>query len=362
MEITDKLILEKFFNKQGKLNGNFSTKEYLEKKYPEILLYLENRFKDSESLRETFLRIYYKIEERPKCPICGEIVRWRGKKDKLFGDTCGKSHCYVRFREKTMTKLYGIVHLPCTEESIQKAKNTKMERYGSMGYNNVEKRRKTNLAKYGCLAAVNDEIIAKRKKTSMLHYGVDVPAKSKIIQDKMKKTCLERYGVDNYRKTDECIQKILQSKKRHGTVVSSSYEERGFVWLAEKYGEENIIRQYTDTRYKNPQNGHLYHCDFYIKKLDIFIEFQIHWSHGSHPFNENSEEDQKLLSELKLKCIEKPLYNREIIGWTQIDVEKRKTAKKNRLKYIEIFDRKITKDKLLNIIKEYEENNIQANY
>lgn len=362
MEITDSLILKKFFNKQGRLNGNFSTEEYLQREFPEILSYLKKRFVDSESLRETFMRIFYKIEKRPLCPICGKKVKWRGKKDKLFGDTCGERKCWLHFREQTMIKRYGTPHLPCTEESVQKIRKTKKERYGDEWYNNLPKRIETNLKKYGSIAAVNDEIIKKRKETAMLHYGVDVPSKSKIVKDKMKKTCLKRYGVDNYRKTDECIQKIFLSKKLNGTVTSSSYEEKGFKWLAETYGEENIIRQYVDTRYKNPQNGHLYHCDFYLKKLDIFIEFQIYWAHGPHPFNKDSKEDQKILSDLKLKAINKSIYNRGIKEWTEIDVTKRETAKKNNLKYIEIFDRKITKDKLLNIIKEYEKNNIQTNF
>lgn len=362
MEITDSLILKKFFNKQGRLNGNFSTEEYLQREFPEILSYLKKRFADSESLRETFMRIFYKIEKRPLCPICGKKVKWRGKKDKLFGDTCGERKCWLHFREQTMIKRYGTPHLPCTEESVQKIRKTKKERYGDEWYNNLPKRIETNLKKYGSIVAVNDEIIKKRKETAMLHYGVDVPSKSKIVKDKMKETCLKRYGVDNYRKTDECIQKIFLSKKLNGTVTSSSYEEKGFKWLAETYGEENIIRQYVDTRYKNPQNGHLYHCDFYLKNLDIFIEFQIYWAHGPHPFNKDSKEDQKILSDLKLKAINKPIYNRGIKEWTEIDVTKRETAKKNNLKYIEIFDRKITKDKLLNIIKEYEKNNIQTNF
>lgn len=94
----------------------------------------------------------------------------------------------------------------------------------------------------------------------------------------------------------------------------------------------------------------------------MFIEFQMYWAHGLHPFDKDSIEDQKILSDLKLKAINKPIYNREIEAWTGIDVTKREVAKRNNLKYIEIFDRKITKDKLLNIITEYGKNNIQTNF
>ena len=77
--MSDEYIIKTFFNSFGKLNGNHSTEKWLKEHEPETLKYLNNRFKDSESLRETFLRIWFKIEERPKCPICGEPRSWRGK-------------------------------------------------------------------------------------------------------------------------------------------------------------------------------------------------------------------------------------------------------------------------------------------
>jgi hypothetical protein len=37
---------------------------------------LENRFDDSESIRETIFRIKEKIEKRPTCPVCGNPVKF----------------------------------------------------------------------------------------------------------------------------------------------------------------------------------------------------------------------------------------------------------------------------------------------
>ncbi len=358
MVITDKYIINKFFSKTGRLNGNYSTKEYLSFHCPEVLSYLEGRYDDSESLRETFLRIYYNIERRPKCPFCTSPVKWRGKKYcKLFADTCGKTTCWLSFREQTMINRYGVSHLGCTKETVEKIKKTKLERYGDAWYANKEKRFKTNLKKYGTIVPVNEDIIEKRKKTCLERFGVPVPSQSEIVKEKYRNTCLKKYGVDNFRKSEECTKKIIESRREHGTITSSSYEKNAYIWLIEAFGEHDVIQQYKDYRYKNPKNGHLYHCDFYIKSLDLFIELQMYWAHGDHPFDSTSLKDLEYLNIIKTKAKEKPIYNRYIENWSDIDVVKRTVALENKLRYLEIFDRSLSKDKLLHSIKEYVHDN-----
>lgn len=351
--ITDDYIIQTFFGKSGRLNGNHSTIEYLKEHSPECLSYLETRFDDSESLRETFLRIYFKVEHRPKCPICGDVVKWRGKRNKLFADTCCKGKCYCKYRESIMMEKYGITNFGGLPETIEKIRNTKKEKYGDEKYCNKEKRYETNIKKYGSRAAVNEEIIQKRKATSFLHYGVEVPSQSEVVKEKMVNTCLRKYGVTNYRKSDECLKKIINTKRLNGTVTSSQYEKKVYEWLCEYFGINNIVCQYKDERYKNPKNGHTFHCDFYVKSMDLFIELQFYWAHGKHPFDKKSEEDLRVLENLKEKIKNKPIYGRMIQSWTIDDVMKRNVAKEKNLNYIEIFDTKITKNKLIQIIKNY---------
>ena len=356
MCITDDYIKKRYFSKSGRLNGNYSTKEYMQLNCPDILNYIENRYDDSESFRETFIRIFFNIEHRPKCPFCNKPVKWRGKRylNKLFADTCGDKKCWVKFREQTLIDKYGLIaNFGGTAESIEKIKQTKLERYGDPYYVNKEKRFATNLKKYGNIVAVSDDIIAKRKRTCIEKFGVPVPSQSEVVKEKYKQTCLEKYGVYNYRKCEECINKIYESKKAHGTVNTSKYEEDAYIWLKEAYGEDDIIRQYKDSRYVNPENGHRYHCDFYIKSIDLFIELQMYWGHGPHPFNCESQDDIKYLNEIKEKAKIKPIYNRLIEGWTYFDVIKRSAAKTGSIKLLEIYDRNLTKDKLLSSIMEF---------
>lgn len=76
------------------------------------------------------------------------------------------------------------------------------------------------------------------------------------------------------------------------------------------------------------------HCDFYIESLDLYIEINAHWTHGSHAF-EGTPEDLEILKQWRSK--QSKYYNNAIAVWTKRDVEKRDLAKKNNINYIEIF-------------------------
>ena len=76
-------------------------------------------------------------------------------------------------------------------------------------------------------------------------------------------------------------------------------------------------------------------CDFYIKSLDLYMECNFHWTHGFHPYNENSIEDVKKLDLWKSKGTN--YYFNAINTWTVRDINKRNTAKKNNLNYVELF-------------------------
>lgn len=348
--IDDDYIIKYFPLPNGRINSNFTSKDYLLIYAPKVYNYLINRYDDSESLYETVIRIIRHIEERPKCPICGKRVSYRGRKGYLFNDTCGEQCAYL-YRRQNMIEKYGkYINNGGTEESIKKAKQTKLERYGTEGYNNREKSKQTCLEKYGRPYSSD---IEKIKQTCLEKYG-GMGGASQSILEKMKQTCLEKYGVDNYRKSEECKQKIVETKRKHNKMKTSQIEEDCYNWLCEEYGIDNIIRQYKDIRYINLENNHLYWCDFYIKTKDIFIEIQGYWGHGPHPFDENNKEDLALVEKWKECATKKEIYKRAIEGWINDDVKKRKIAKQNNLRYIEIFDRKITKEKLLKIISDYD--------
>ena len=121
----------------------------------------------------------------------------------------------------------------------------------------------------------------------------------------------------------------METKKKNGTTNTSRYEEDTYKELCLYYGKDDIVWSYSnDERYP-------FTCDFYIKSLDLFIELNIHPSHGDHSFDSNNTDDVLLLEQLKNKNDE--WSNMIIDVWTQRDVRKINYARKNNLKYLCIY-------------------------
>lgn len=164
------------------------------------------------------------------------------------------------------------------------------------------------------------------------------------IQEKQRKACLQKYGFEYYPQTAE-YKKIIQSaecsqqraqrnyntKKQNNSFSISKPEERYYEFLVSKYGEENIVRQYKDERYP-------YACDFYIKPLDLFIELNLTWSHGKHPFKADSIEDQAKLVTWCERAKKSDYYKNAIKVWTIKDPEKFACAERNNLNYKVYYD------------------------
>ena len=75
-------------------------------------------------------------------------------------------------------------------------------------------------------AQSSDEIKQKIKQTCLEKYGVDSPLKSKEIRNKCKLTCLEKYGVDNPAKLEENKEKVKQTcLKKYGTISTTQCKE-----------------------------------------------------------------------------------------------------------------------------------------
>ena len=53
---------------------------------------------------------------------------------------------------------------------------------------------------------------------------------------------------------------------------------------------------YKDERYP-------FNCDFYIGDLDIFIELNLHWTHGKEPFDVKNKENLKIVEQWKEKTL-----------------------------------------------------------
>lgn len=132
------------------------------------------------------------------------------------------------------------------------------------------------------------------------------------------------------------------TKKRNGSFSQSKYEKIIEKLLLDNYGKNDIYTEYIDIeRYP-------FKCDFYIKSLDLFIELNIHPSHGNHHFDSNNLEDIKLKE--NLISINDDWSNMILDVWCNRDIKKFDTAHKNSLNYIAVYSN--TYEEFINAIKE----------
>ena len=305
----------------NKLNvSKYKTARRLKNKYQNIVQYIENRYNDSESFKETIYRMFNNIEIRPVCKTCGNKVDFIGKGNVIFRKYCSNSCSAIseetkqRKQESDKLKHGGKLGWNiCTEQKIQNRKKTFIERYGSTSYNNSEKRKQTCLDKYG----VSNIMFVKEFK------------------EKRNNTLRERFNETNLLLIPESQEKRNKTIKELRKTIKSKEEDKAFEILSSQFSD--IIRQYSSDKYP-------WLCDFYIVNEDLYIECHFSHFHYSKPF-EGTENDYNEIKKLKYKSeqikkirnVKKTQYDMIIYTWSDLDVRKRNTAQSNNLNYKEFY-------------------------
>lgn len=137
------------------------------------------------------------------------------------------------------------------------------------------------------------------------------------------------YGI---KKDKSSIAEITrESKLRNHSYGKSKPEDDFYGYLCQKYGEEDVIRQYKDERYP-------FACDFYIKSLDTFVELNLFWTHGKSPFDKMNLEHIDILKEWEKRAETHLHYVQAIDTWTVRDLRKLQIARDNNLNYITYYN------------------------
>ena len=366
--------------------------------------YLDQRFIDSNSYPETLKRIKNNILEKPKCPYCGNPVKFIGKPSHLFQKYCSTS-CrakdvsktyWIEGQKKYNLEKYGVEHNFQREDVKEKRKQTLIEKYGTdnplnndkIKYNvvlNIIKNRNWYRGNIEDLKEINqledfiydfckiknvdkpeifdiqyaynklyseviksEEVQEKRSKTLKNHYNTD------NLGEVYKQSYLDKYNqnISDYLKISEVRQKSHDTKKKNHSFSISKPEIRIYNLIKEKY--DDIIHQYRD------KNRYPFNCDYYIPSLDLFIEYQGMQDHGGHPYDSTNQEDnnkvnkwKEMNEDLKQRTGKtKTRYDKMIYGWTIADPHKREVAKQNNLNYLEIWPN-WTDEKILDEIKKF---------
>ena len=374
------------------------------KKLPkDIEEYLKNRYDDNSTnlLKESYARIKNNIEVLPECPTChkkhiftnrldkppypiycsnkckGQSIDWLNKQKKTKQNKYGNPNYNNRIQYKqTCINKYGVENPYQNEEIKNKIKKTKLDKYGDEFCNNKEKVHQTNLKNLGVeMPFQSKEILNKCIETLKNKYGENIhnPMDLEFVKNKIRNTCLERYGVDWITKTDWWVEKTkntllkhygvdsyskskewkehIQSpeyqihrkqqeyitKKKNKSFNISKEEILCYELIKEKYND--VVHQFKDKK-RYPFN-----CDFYIPSLDLFIEYQVSEFLGRKPY-EGTEEDLQKIKLWKERgdeiCKQEnkhgSRYYAMINTWTIGDVNKRNIAKQNNLNYIEFWN------------------------
>lgn len=186
------------------------------------------------------------------------------------------------------------------------------------------------------LASRKDEIQAKRDATRILHFGDEPGWNLKQSIATRRKKYGSAWNQEAVRKTKAALrgdpnwnnpEKNTATKRKRGTFNVSKPEKIIVEIFKQKFG--NILTQYSSDVYP-------YCCDIYVPANDIYIEYNGTWTHGGHPFDSTNESDIKQLEKWRQKNTK--YYLNAIETWTQRDVEKRNTAKRNNINLVELWN------------------------
>lgn len=165
---------------------------------------------------------------RCKCDKCG-IEKEMGYRDYLSynNETFGEYFCRKcsQFRlEETNVKKYG-------------------KKYPSQRIEILDKMKKTMLNKYGVEnASQSEEIQMNKMETNNKRFGCDWGLSNNEIKEKSKQTCLKKYGVKNISQVESIKDKIKETcLKKYGVdnfTKTDSYKEKSKKTCLNKYGVE----------------------------------------------------------------------------------------------------------------------------
>jgi len=180
------------------------------------------------------------LYKNSNCPECTRLAK--NKKLSEIGKT----------KIGELNSFYGHTHSKETKQKLSNAWN---------GDNTERKRKISNTVK-------SERCQAQTKQTNLNKYGVDNPNKCKLVRDKIKKTCNERYGGQGSQSA--LIKQRMQETNitKYGTISpwgNKDIQNKCKQTMLEKYGYENPY-QFPENQEK-ARKAYTGHINKYEEKL-----------------------------------------------------------------------------------------------
>lgn len=259
-------IIKKMFSDDSYNRG---ASKLFNRQYPDIVEWLRNRYSVDGSYSSSELCYCYVngISEIPKCS-CGGKVRFKGFMHG-YGQYCSGKCRYSdkeaqerakKVRDETTIKKYGVRNVFLLKSMQDKAKATKLEKYGDIYYSNHEKAKRTCLERYGCESpGGSDEIRERIRESFMSRFGVTSPFGLESTKEKSRKTMLSRYGVEYSAQNPLIYQKVKETnRKKYGhecVLESEEVRKKSVETTRSKYG----VDFYSQTREYHIKRRHKFH-------------------------------------------------------------------------------------------------------
>ena len=238
----------------------------------------------------------------------------------------------------TNAERYGGGSPMCSIEVQAKAKAAIQEKYGvdnPMKSDAIKaKVHATCEERFGSASPLSNEAIqAKKLATMRARYGGDSPFCDPSKVEMAQATSMERYGVRNAMQLDATQAKVVETKSRNGTFNASAPEDVMHGMLCERFGTDDVVRQYMSDVYPHA-------CDFYVKSRALYIELNGTWTHGRMWYR-GTEADVAVVEEWQSKSDGNRYYAAAVETWTKSDVAKREDAKRAKLNFVALWDDKM---------------------
>jgi hypothetical protein len=326
-------------------NSNKFRQNFIKNHYPEFYKYLINKYKEVQwnKFSELLYLYFYDLSEPPKCPVCGNVLRFisfsEGYHTYCSAKCMSNSNEVINRRKQTCIKKYGVENPSLSDEIKQKKIQTSLKHYGvehtTQAKEVKEKIKQTNLERYGGSPLHSNDVKNKFKNTCLKLYGVENPSRNDEIKQKKIQTSLKHYGVEIYSqskeyrgKLNDIMSKSISTKKKNHSLNESKLERDFKIWLDKNH--ISYIYQYKSDKY-------LFNCDFYFPNKDIYLEIQGYWHHGPEPYDPSNPKHQEILNKLIERSKNSRNHSDAINIWTIRDPMKRKIAQEHHLNFIEVF-------------------------
>lgn len=206
---------------------------------------------------KTYYDTYLKQPNDGICKICGKQTKFDTKRRHYLAccsKECNNKYVYQQ-TQKALIKKYGV-------DNIFKSPELMAESYKNKDYSKrTLKTRQVKMAKYGDSGFCNVE---KRKKTNIKKYGVESFTQTADFYEKRKNTMINKYGNDITMFNHELFIKTKQKYTYNNINFDSAWELAYYIWLK----DHNIDFEYQpdisfDYEYNN--KIHRYYPDFLVE-------------------------------------------------------------------------------------------------